>query len=239
MRHLIALLLPTVALMCLSAPSFAQMAMKEKVSIAEGAVLKEAPKTVEIVFAHEVVVQDMRLTGPNGKAMSIAYKPDAKRVGALKLPLPALGPGSYRLAWRTAGGDGHVMRGGVNFSLGVASAPATSAKPPADHAGHHGAGRHGEGNGGKSVESSIPDGAVLNAAPGEIVLTFGHPMRLTALRLVTATGERVALSFKPPAAASETITAALPRLDPDQYQLIWTADASDHVMSGQIRFTIR
>lgn len=87
--------------------------------------------------------------------------------------------------------------------------------------------------------TSIADGATLAQSPPSISIAFEHPAAMGALRLETATGERIPLDWTPPRAISATFVVPLPRLEPDRYRLSWRVIAQDgHVMSGSLAFTV-
>ncbi|HZO22515.1 MAG TPA: copper resistance CopC family protein [Steroidobacteraceae bacterium] len=89
------------------------------------------------------------------------------------------------------------------------------------------------------LEKSVPaNGAVLNAAPENIVLTFAEPARLTALSLRKNSEPAQKLAPLPSATARE-LTVALPRLTPGKYVVSWRVLSEDgHVMPGDLSFTI-
>lgn len=95
------------------------------------------------------------------------------------------------------------------------------------------------GSGGMSVTTSIADGQIFTTPPRQLAFTFEHPMRLTAVRLTTATGETVPVQVPPQSQGTSRVDVALPILDPDSYTLVWGADAGDHRMNGTIRFRVR
>lgn len=87
--------------------------------------------------------------------------------------------------------------------------------------------------------SAPPDGAVLSAAPAELVLEFARPVRLTVVKLVPSRDEEIALAVDRAAPAASSTRLALPKLEPGRYKVRWSALAEDgHAMSGQLRFTI-
>lgn len=86
---------------------------------------------------------------------------------------------------------------------------------------------------------SIAEGAVLASSPPSVTITFDHPAGMGAVRLETATGERVPIAWTPPRTLSASFTIPLPRLDPDRYRLSWRVVAQDgHVMAGAVNFSV-
>jgi copper resistance protein C len=92
---------------------------------AADAVLDSSPATLQLWFNEEplLLMSAMTLTGPAG-----AVKLEAPRAGGDRSLVAAVGttlePGGYRLAWKTAGDDGHTTSGTVNFSVKARTAPA-------------------------------------------------------------------------------------------------------------------
>lgn len=86
---------------------------------------------------------------------------------------------------------------------------------------------------------SIADGARLQTPPNEITITFEHAARFGSVRLQTAAGERIAVPYTPPTAATTSFRIPLPALPPDSYRLTWRVIAEDgHVMTGSVSFTV-
>ena len=89
------------------------------------------------------------------------------------------------------------------------------------------------------LESSSPaNHAVLNAAPKTINLEFGHPTKLTKLKLLSS-GQETPLTVDLSAPASTTFSLPLPALKPGTYQVKWsTLSADGHAMTGSLSFTL-
>jgi methionine-rich copper-binding protein CopC len=89
------------------------------------------------------------------------------------------------------------------------------------------------------LKQSVPaEGAVVKAAPAQIVLTFTEPALITALTIQQDAGEKHKLGPLPGEAAA-TVTVPTPGLKPGKYVVTWRAVSPDrHVMSGQLHFTV-
>ena len=89
------------------------------------------------------------------------------------------------------------------------------------------------------LKQSVPaEGAVVNAAPAQIVLTFTEPALVTALWIQQDAGARQKLGPLPTAAAA-TLSVPTPGLKAGKYVITWRAVSPDrHVMSGQLHFTV-
>ena len=88
---------------------------------ADKAELSTAPKEAVLTFAEGVVLASARLESTEGTKTALKPLP-AGSVKEAQVPLPALNPGRYRLQWRAASEDGHVMAGELSF---VVNGPAT------------------------------------------------------------------------------------------------------------------
>lgn len=82
------------------------------------ATLSDSPKQVQVWFTQdpEPAVSRLSLEGPSGEIpLGETKVGDAK---SLIAAVPAaLAPGSYTVKWRSAGDDGHVLRGDIVFSV--------------------------------------------------------------------------------------------------------------------------
>jgi methionine-rich copper-binding protein CopC len=92
---------------------------------ASGATLPAAPSAVTLTFSDPIDQRFVRtaVTGPGGTAASSATASGPK----VTVPLPAQGPGSYRLDYRVVSADGHPISGRLAFMVAgapVARAPA-------------------------------------------------------------------------------------------------------------------
>ena len=113
-----------------------------------------------------------------------------------------------------------------------AVAGAALAQGHASHAGHAGAHE-------MTITASIPDGETFATAPARVTLMFSPPMRLVRATLTTAAGEVIPVVFDPQAIKAASAQVELPKLTPDRYTLRYSVDAGDHMMSGQVRFSVQ
>jgi copper resistance protein C len=88
------------------------------------------------------------------------------------------------------------------------------------------------------VKSVPANGSTLATAPGEFVLTFAEPAKLTVLSLQKDAEAASRLGPLPSAAAAQ-ISVPAPKLSPGKYVLSWRAVGDDgHVMPGKVSFTV-
>ena len=82
-------------------------------------VIPESPSVIQAWFsqAPELSLSRIALEGPDGEVDLAAVR--AGEEFSLLSEVPAgLRPGSYTVNWRTAGDDGHVVRGSFSFLVG-------------------------------------------------------------------------------------------------------------------------
>jgi copper transport protein len=97
------------------------------------AILKQAPKTVELWFSEELEasMSTVAVTDQTGKRVdknNVALAEGGKK---LQVELEDLGSGTYTVDWKVLSNDGHTMKGKFTFTLalaggGAATAPTTA-----------------------------------------------------------------------------------------------------------------
>jgi methionine-rich copper-binding protein CopC len=112
------LLLGTLVLASLvSAPVAAHVKLLRS-SPAADATIDRSPAQLRLWFSEEPLLpmSAVTLTGPKG-----VIKLDPPRAGGERSLVVTVGfaleSGAYRINWKTAGDDGHVLQGTVNFSI--------------------------------------------------------------------------------------------------------------------------
>jgi methionine-rich copper-binding protein CopC len=99
----------------LCGPLFAH-AHLQQAAPADGSHLQQAPAQLVLSFsepARLVVLTIARHDGAPQKLTSLPATPQQR----ITVPLPALSAGDYVIAWRVVGTDGHVVPGGLHFTL--------------------------------------------------------------------------------------------------------------------------
>lgn len=111
----------TLAIALAAAVSVSAHMAYSKSMPAKDASLSESPDHVQVWFTQdpEPAVSQLSLEGPSGEvALGETTVGDEK---SLVADIPAtLTPGSYTVKWRSAGDDGHVLRGDFAFSVRAA-----------------------------------------------------------------------------------------------------------------------
>ncbi len=83
------------------------------------------------------------------------------------------------------------------------------------------------------------NGAVVNASPTTVVLTFSEAAKLTACWLQKGDGPKQKVEGLTASSARE-ISIPVPQLQPGTYVLSWRAVGDDgHIVPGQIQFTVK
>ena len=114
-----------------AAPAWAHAALLESTP-ADGALLAEAPETVELRFSEPVGTSlgAVRVLGPDGTRVDsgrVSLRDDGRTVVA---PLRSdLAHGSYTLLWRVVSQDSHPVTGASTFSIGHATGTGAAADP--------------------------------------------------------------------------------------------------------------
>ena len=95
-------------------------AFMERAAPAVGSVVHGAPTQVELKFSQplEPVFSDLKVLDGNGKRIDRndkAVDPSDKTV--MRVSLPALTPGTYKVVWRALSIDTHVSQGDYTFEL--------------------------------------------------------------------------------------------------------------------------
>ncbi len=98
---------------------------------AKGEVLAQAPGVVRLTFSEktEVAVSDVKVLGADSSAIPVGKV--VRGDDSLTITAPILGevgPGEYAVIWRTAGRDGHPIRGRYTFRVTPPPAPAETAR---------------------------------------------------------------------------------------------------------------
>lgn len=233
------------AILVVALPAAAHTTLREA-NIAEGARIAENPRTFTMTFGADSGLASVQLTNAAGQVVPLNYTPSRVMARSFNVPLPVLSPGSYALAWRLMGADGHAMNGSVHFSVTGATASSTVATANAQKSGGTSqssmpgmtAAEHAAM--GEMLTSSVPaNGAVLAQAPRSLALTFMHPVTLQTVAIANAQGAPIRATFRRPPAATANYAVALPALTSGAYTARWTATGGGHTMQGTLAFTVR
>lgn len=97
----------------------------------------KAPQAIELHFNEPARLTSLTLQQGTAAAKSLAVP--AKTAKDIAVPVSGLTAGEYKVAWRIASADGHVMSGSFAFTVDPAapSPAATPAAPAHDHGAMH------------------------------------------------------------------------------------------------------
>jgi methionine-rich copper-binding protein CopC len=87
---------------------------------APGSAVHGSPKEVTLSFSQtlEREFSTARVLDANGNTVAVTEKQYATRDGRLlRVLLPPLAPGSYRVVWRALSEDGHITNGDFTFNV--------------------------------------------------------------------------------------------------------------------------
>jgi copper resistance protein C len=112
------LLLGTLVIASLVPASLAAHLKLIRSAPAADATIETSPAQLQLWFSEEPLLpmSAVTLTGPQGPVKLEAPRPGGERSLVVTVET-ALEPGAYRISWKTAGDDGHVLQGTVNFSI--------------------------------------------------------------------------------------------------------------------------
>lgn len=112
----LAIAIAAASMMLTAVPALAHTHVQET-NIAENATLARVPAAFTIVFSAATGLANVTLTDAAGRAVALNYTPPREMAGSFAIPLPALTPGAYTIAWRTIARDGHAMPGAIHFTI--------------------------------------------------------------------------------------------------------------------------
>lgn len=121
MPKILSFLVLTMGLL-LAAPAQAHSTLASSIP-ADGSTVSE-PKTISLTFTRELRLVTVKLVG-NDVDESLTVDRSAPLGKAFSVPLPAVAPGTYKVNWRAAAADGHIMTGSISFTV----APGGAGKP--------------------------------------------------------------------------------------------------------------
>jgi methionine-rich copper-binding protein CopC len=91
-------------------------AMLEKSSPANGATVKPAPKTIDLVFGHPTRLTRFKLVS-GAQEIPVTFDTTAAATTRFSIAVPALLPGNYQVSWSSLSSDGHAMTGKLSFTV--------------------------------------------------------------------------------------------------------------------------
>ena len=118
MSVLAGLALAGLAALASATPAAAHSLLLES-SPAAGATLTGAPSELMLRFNNRIEqpLSKVRLLDARGAARSVTLTSDGVPPDRLHGPLPALGPGRWRVEWQVLSTDGHVVSGRFEFQI--------------------------------------------------------------------------------------------------------------------------
>lgn len=113
----ILLALFAMAMPIVATPAASAHTAVRETSIAENATLSASPASFTVTFSAATGLANVTLTNAAGREIALDYTPPRAMAATFTIPLPALAPGGYTIAWRTMAHDGHVMPGAIHFTV--------------------------------------------------------------------------------------------------------------------------
>jgi hypothetical protein len=111
-------------------------------SPAKDEVLRTAPREIRLTFTArpELALSDIKVSTAAGAAVAMGKVAQGRDTLTIVAPIRgAMTDGAYLITWRTAGKDGHVIRGRIPFSVSASAAEAavSSGRPCASGDDEH------------------------------------------------------------------------------------------------------
>lgn len=131
-------ILSTLGLMILATAASAHARLESSIPADKARV--SAPPAIELRFSEAVRMTSLTLQQGAAAARKLAAPTSASN--HVSVPVSGLTPGDYKVNWRVASADGHVMSGTFAFTVDPAAPAAGAAAkqpaaPPADHQHQH------------------------------------------------------------------------------------------------------
>lgn len=105
-----------LAVVLLPALAFAHSKLEASLPAA-GSVIAAMPERIELRFSAPIRVTSLVLRAEAGGEEHRLDVSAAAPGTTIQVTAPRLLPGAWRLTWRGAGGDGHIMSGEVRFTI--------------------------------------------------------------------------------------------------------------------------
>jgi len=110
-----------IAALLVVAPGVGAHAFVDHAAPAVGSTVREAPREIVIWFTQELEpsLSSIKLHDAKGNAIAAAADSavDPSNRTMLRLPVPPLSPGKYRVVWRVLSIDSHVTEGDFTFDV--------------------------------------------------------------------------------------------------------------------------
>lgn len=126
-------ILSTIGLMILATAASAHAHLESSLPADKARV--SAPTAIELRFSEAVRVTSLTLQQGTAAATKLAAPASAGK--HVSVPVSGLTPGDYKVNWRVASADGHLMSGSFGFTVDPAAPAAATKKPAAPSADHH------------------------------------------------------------------------------------------------------
>jgi methionine-rich copper-binding protein CopC len=104
----------TTSLLTTAAVAHTQLA---SATLEDGGVYQTMPDVLDLVFAQKVGLAAFSLKDSEGQDVVVDFTPPKSRETRFSIPMPKLLSGQYEMTWRAISNDGHVVNGGLRFSV--------------------------------------------------------------------------------------------------------------------------
>ncbi len=139
LRSITRLLLCTAVTFLFSASAFAHTALTEATP-GDGAIVKEGPAHISLVFNGPVKLVKLELMGV-GHEMPTNFESNSEAKAAFMFETPGMHPGKFTVNWAVIGEDGHTVTNSYSFTVDPNATDEQLRAHPAE-AGHGAGGDH-------------------------------------------------------------------------------------------------
>jgi len=89
----------------------------QSATLEDGGVYQAMPDVFDLVFAQKVGLATFSIKDSEGQAVEIDFTPPKSREAKFSIPMPNLQSGRYEMTWRAVSKDGHIVKGGLSFTV--------------------------------------------------------------------------------------------------------------------------
>lgn len=116
-RSFLKLTLGAFLMASLLAPAAMAHTKIQSATLEDGGVYQTMPDVFDLVFAQKVGLATFSLKDSEGQGVIVDFVPPKSREEKFSIPMPKLQSGLYEMTWRAISKDGHIVNGGLSFTV--------------------------------------------------------------------------------------------------------------------------
>lgn len=117
MRVFLKMTIGVILIAFLFAPIVMAHTKVQSATLEDGGVYQTMPDVFDLVFAQKVGLAIFSIKDSEGKNVVIDFTPPKSRETKFSIPVPKLESGLYKMTWRAVSKDGHIVKGGLSFTV--------------------------------------------------------------------------------------------------------------------------